>query len=280
MLINILQKLFKLREKRPSGDDPDKELVKPFLEHMEDLRWTVIKCLAVLVISMIAGLVNRHELMTLLRYPLVIADPEGRMVEIIRADNPIDSFMISFKMAFYMGIVVSLPILLYFIADFVLPALTKKEKRVLIPGFLVGILFFLAGAYLSFTYITPHTLKFFWDDTNSMDMIPLWTWRHYISFVTWLTMGFGLMCEVPLLVILLASFRIVNFKFLTATRSYAIVIILVLAAIVSPTPDPITFLAIGTPIIIMYEMCIWIVWLLEFKRRKREREAAVDELVN
>jgi sec-independent protein translocase protein TatC len=279
MLINILQKLFKLREKRQGGD-PNQEVVKPFLEHMEDLRWTVIKCVSVLLVAMIAAFWHRQELMSLLQYPLLIADPEGRMIEIIRSDNPIDSFMISFKMAFYVGIIMGLPFLLYFIADFVLPALTKKEKRVLIPGFLVGVLFFLAGAYASYFYITPHTLRFFWEDAQNLNIYSLWTWRAYISFFTWLTIGFGLMCEVPLIVILLASFGIVSFQFLTATRSYAIVIILILAAIVAPTPDPITFLVLGTPVIIMYEMCIWIVWLLEFKRRKRARQAAVDELVN
>ncbi|MEQ1860390.1 MAG: twin-arginine translocase subunit TatC [Chthoniobacteraceae bacterium] len=282
MLFNILTKLFSLREKRPSDQrDESGDIVKPFLDHMEDLRWVVMKVLLVLVTAMVASFWNRQELMQLLQYPLHIADPTGELAKTIRSDNIIDSFMISFKMAFYVGIIVALPFILYFIADFVLPALTKKEKRVLIPGFLIGVVFFSAGASASYLYITPHTLAFFWKDaTEVMGLNTLWTWRSYISFFTWLTIGFGLMCEVPLIVMLLAGFGIVNYKLLSATRNYAYVAILVLAAIVAPTPDPITFLILAAPIIAMYESCIWIVWALEGRKRKREKQAAVNELVS
>lgn len=281
MLFNVLTKLFRLREQRPSEQrDEQGDIVKPFLDHMEDLRWVVFKVLAVLITGMIAGFWHRHELMHLLQHPLYIADPTGEMAASLRTDTPIASFMISFKLAFFAGIGGGLPFILYFIADFVLPALTRKEKRMLIPGFGVGVIFFAAGVLASYFYITPHTLDFFWKDTRDMELVPLWTWSSYISFCMWLTFGFGLMCEVPLVVLMLASFGIVNYKFLASTRNYAITIILVLAAIVAPTPDPITFLVLATPVVIMYECCIWIVWALEGRRRKREAAAAVDELVS
>jgi sec-independent protein translocase protein TatC len=280
MLIPLLQNLFKLRERRPVERDEQGDVVKPFLDHMEDLRWTILKCASVLVVAMIIAFSYRSDLMRLLKYPLLIADPTGKINETIRSDNLIDSFMITFKMAFYVGIAAALPVILYFIADFVLPALTKKEKRVLIPGFLIGVVFFAVGAAASYFYILPHTVSFFWQDSQNVDLNPLWTWKSYISFFTWLTIGFGLMCEVPLIVLLLASFGIVNYKFLSSTRNYAITIILVLAAVVAPTPDPITFLVLGTPVILMYEACIWIVWAIEARRRKREKDQVVDDLVS
>lgn len=279
MLFNILTKLFKLREQHPADQrDENGDIVKPFLDHMEDLRWVVIKVLAVLIIAMVAAFYNRMELMHLLKYPLLIADPTGKLAGAIRTDNIIDSFMITFKMAFYVGLVIALPFILYFVADFVLPALTKKEKRILIPGFAVGVVFFAAGALASYFYITPHTVAFFWKDTADIGLEALWTWRSYISFFTWLTIGFGLMCEVPLIVLLLAGFGIVSHKFLSNTRSYAIVIILTMAAVVAPTPDPVTFLILGLPIIAMYEACIWIVWALEGRRRKQEKQRDLDDL--
>lgn len=279
MLFNVLTKLFKLRENRPSDQrDEHGDIVKPFLDHMEDLRWVIVKVLAILVIAMTAAFWNRMDLMRLLKYPLLIADPTGHIAGSIRTDNIIDSFMISFKMAFYVGLVMALPFILYFIADFVLPALTKREKRILIPGFAVGVVFFAAGAAASYFYITPHTIAFFWKDTHDIQLEAIWTWRSYISFFTWLTIGFGLMCEVPLIVLLLAGFGIVSHKFLSSTRSYAITIILVLAAVVAPTPDPITFLILGAPIIAMYEACIWIIWGLEARRRKQERQNNIDDL--
>ena len=100
-------------------------------------------------------------------------------------------------------------------------------------GFSLGSLFFVAGAAASYFYLVPHTLSFFWDDAHKMQVNPLWTWKSYISIFTWLTLGFGLMCEVPLVIILLASIGIVNYKFLASTRAYAITILFVLAAIVA-----------------------------------------------
>ncbi len=279
MLFNILTKLFKLREQHPADQrDENGDIVKPFLDHMEDLRWVVIKVLAVLVTLMVASFWFRKDLMQVLMHPLYIADPSGTIASNLRTDTVVASFMISFKLAFYAGIAIGLPFILYFIADFVLPALTKKEKRILLPGFLVGVLFFAAGGLASYFYITPHTIKFFWDDTADMGLHPLWTWSSYISFFTWLTIGFGLMCEVPLIVLLLAGFGIVNHQFLSNTRNYAYVIIFVLAAVVAPTPDPVTFLILATPIILMYEACIWIVWGLERRRRKEERQREIDDL--
>jgi len=279
MLFNLLHKLFKLREDRPSEQRDDSgDIVKPFLDHMEDLRWVIIKVISVLLLAMAAALYNRKELMMLLKHPLLIADPTGGIEGSLRTDTIAASFMISFQMAFYVGIAFALPFILYFIADFVLPALTKREKRILIPGFGVGVLFFAAGAVASYFYITPHTISFFWKDTIDVGLKPIWTWSSYISFFTWLTIGFGLMCEVPLIVLLLAGFGIVNHKFLTSTRNYAYVVILVLAAVVAPTPDPVTFLILASPIILMYEACIWIVWALESRRRKREKAAELDDL--
>jgi sec-independent protein translocase protein TatC len=83
--------------------------------------------------------------------------------------------------------------------------------------------------------------------------------------------GFGLLGELPPVMIVLALLGIVSHAWLAKTRVYAIVIILALAAFVAPTPDPMTFLMLGLPIILFYELCIWIIWLLERNRRKKEK---------
>ncbi len=281
MLFQLLRKLFQLRENRPDKRDERDErgdIVKPFLDHMEDLRWTIFKCLVALLIAMVAAFMYRTELMHILKEPLLIADPSGEMSKSIRSDGIFDSFILSLKLALYVGLIIALPFLLYFIADFVLPALSRKEKRALAVGFSVGAILFVAGAYISYGYIVPHTLAFFWGDTHQMELNPLWTYRNYISVFTWLVLGFGLMCEVPLVVVLLASIGVVSFKLLSSTRSYAIVGILVMAMVVAPSPDPMTMMTLALPIIAMYEGCIWIVWLMESKRRRKEKDAQLDDL--
>jgi sec-independent protein translocase protein TatC len=279
MLFNIFQKLIALRKKHDETRDEHGDVVKPFLDHMEDLRWMIIKCAVVLLICMVAAFYFRQDLMYLLEYPVHVSSAKvGEQIR-LRSDNVVESFMISLKLAFYVGMIFSLPFILYFIAEFVLPALTKREKRLLAPGFALGLVFFLAGAAASYVYIMPEMLVFFYKDAKQLGIEAFWTWKNYISVFTWLTIGFGLMCELPLVVLLLASVGIINYKMLASTRRYAFIAIMVLAAIVAPTPDPVTFITLSGPVLLMYEGCIWIVWLLESRRRKQQKKSLIDELV-
>ncbi len=259
-----LNKFFKFREKS------DGDVVKPFLEHMEDLRWTLIKCAAVLVLSMVISFFWVRDLMRLIKKPLEAIDPKA--AEQLITFGITDSLTISIQLAFFAGIVIALPFLTYFVAGFILPALTRQEKKFLFPGIFGSFLLFLAGVLTSYYYILPETLKFFKWYAASLGILTLWTWKDYLSFCTWLTIGFGLLCQLPVVVVALSVIGLVDYKFLSRTRPYAITIILVLAAVIAPTPDPMTFLSLGTPVILLYEACIWIVWLLDRRKVKRERQ--------
>src|SRR6476620_684749 len=105
MLFKLLQKLFKLREKAREQRDESGDIVKPFLDHMEDLRWTLIKSLVVLLTSMSVALWQRHPLMKVLQYPVDLASSAVDTKIILRSDSPIDSFMISLKVAFFVGLI-------------------------------------------------------------------------------------------------------------------------------------------------------------------------------
>src|SRR4051812_10883380 len=109
-----LRSIFKFREA------PESETSKPFLEHLEDLRWTIVKVALTLAIAMIVCFAFRSELVRILQAPLRVVDPQ---VGSLRALGITDSITISFHLAFYAGIVISFPLLLYFLAEFVLPAL-------------------------------------------------------------------------------------------------------------------------------------------------------------
>jgi sec-independent protein translocase protein TatC len=255
-----LKKFFKFREKS------DGDVVKPFLEHMEDLRWTIIKVVSVLVLAMIIAFTFRTDLMRVLQGPLEKVDPKLPGTLIIT--DIAGSFTLSLTMAFYAGIVIALPFLLYFIAEFVLPALTRQEKKYLFPGIAAGTALFMAGVLVCYHHILPETLRFFFNDALKMGITPMWTWNKYASFCSWMTIGFGLLCEVPVVVMVLAFLGIVNYQLLSTTRPYAVTVILVLAAVVAPTPDPVTFLTLATPVVLLYEACIWAVWLLDRRRLK------------
>jgi sec-independent protein translocase protein TatC len=257
----------KLRDIFAFRDPPESETSKPFLEHLEDLRWTIVKMAIVLIVAMFGCFAFRQRLVTVLQWPL---KEVGSHVDTLRALGVTDSITISFHLAFYAGIVVSFPFLLYFLAQFVLPALTAIEKRFLFPAIFVSFALFLIGVACCYFWLLPKTILFFFRDTQSLGWTPMWTVQEYYSFVTRFVLGFGLAFELPVVVLALVKFGLVTHQFMARTRPYAIVLIFVLATIITPTPDVLTLIALSLPMCLLYESCIWIAW---FMQRRAARES-------
>lgn len=252
-----LRDIFKFRE------TPETETSKPFLEHLEDLRWTVVKMAVVLLAAMFVCFAFRAQLVRVMQAPLHDVDPQ---VGALKALGITDSLVISFHIAFYAGIVISFPLLLYFLAGFVLPALTAVEKKFLLPAIGGSFGLFLIGVLIGYRWILPKTILFFFRDTQSLGWAPTWTVQQYYSFVTKFVLGFGLAFELPVVVLALVYFGLITYRFMARTRPYAVVLIFILAAIIAPTPDLLTLIAMALPMSLLYESCIWVAWLME--RRK------------
>jgi sec-independent protein translocase protein TatC len=116
--------------------------------------------------------------------------------------------------------------------------------------------------------LLPKTILFFFHDTQSLGWTPAWTVQQYYSFVTRFILAFGLTFELPVVVLALVRFGLLTAKFMSRTRPYAVVLIFVLAAIITPTPDILTLFAMSLPMCLLYESCIWIAWLMERKQAK------------
>ena len=255
-----LRDIFKFR------DLPESETSKPFLEHLEDLRWTIVKMAITLLIAMILSFVFRTSLVQIMQRPL---ESLGQNMGSLRALNVIDSFSISLRLAFYAGIVLSFPLLLYFIAEFVLPALTAMEKRFLFPAIGISFALFLTGVLISYYWLLPKTLLFFFHDAQSLGWAPEWTVQDYYAFATRFTIAFGIAFELPVAVMALVRFGILTYEFMARTRPYAIVLIFIFATIIAPTPDVLTMISMAMPMCLLYESCIWLTWFL----RRREQKA-------
>lgn len=252
-----LRDIFRFREL------PESETSKPFLEHLEDLRWTIVKMAITVAVAMIGCFAFRSVLVRVMQAPLQEID---QRIGALRALGITDSIVISFHLAFYAGIVISFPLLLYFAAEFVLPALTAVEKRFLFPAIGVSFALFLLGVLICYFWLLPKTILFFFRDTQSLGWTPNWTVQQYYSFVTRFTIGFGLAFELPVVVLALVRFGLVTYRFMARTRPYAMVLIFILATIITPTPDVLTLLAMGLPMCLLYESCIWIACLMERRR--------------
>jgi sec-independent protein translocase protein TatC len=231
---------------------------------------------ATLVVAMIVAFIFRAQLFALFEWPLHQAGLNSK--EILRYQSFVEAFTAAISLAFYVGIIVSMPILLYFLGEFVLPALTGKEKKAVLPALVVGFVLFLGGATFCFIEILPRTLLWLNEFAKDSGIGIISDAKAYFGLVAQLCIAFGLLCELPVIMVTLNVIGIVSYQWLSGTRVYALAGVFVLAAVVSPTSDLITLFLLAGPIAILYEICIWIVWYLD--KRRAAADAAYEAQLN
>jgi len=217
----------------------------------------------------------RKQVLALLddeKQPDAVVDSRGKLV-LMQALNPTEGFMLSIKLALYAGVIVSFPLLLYFILQFILPGLKQKEKKTLWPSMIIGFGLFLTGVLFAYFFVLPRVLDFFYNYSQDMGVANEWRIGYYISFSTQFTLIFGLSFELPVVVMAMVKLGILNYEIMKNTRSHAILAIVIIAAVITPTPDAFTLILLSGPMIVLYEICIW----LAYFHNKKEREQALDE---
>jgi sec-independent protein translocase protein TatC len=251
-----------LPEPGSASEPPD--FVKPFLDHLEDLRWTLIKMVATLAVAMLVAFVFARQLLLVVIWPLkrIAGDPQ----QFLYSFEVTGGFTLAMSLALYAGVVLACPVLLFFIAEFVLPALTPKEKKLLWPVFASGVGLFLAGVALAYFAVIPAGLRFFLDYNKYLGIRSQWVIENYVSFVSHMCLVFGICFELPLVVLALAKLRLVTARFLRDKRPYVIVIIFIVAAVITPTTDMVNQCLLAVPMCLLYEACIWIAWWMEKRR--------------
>lgn len=191
--------------------------------------------------------------------------------------KPTETFMLSMSLSFFAGIVVAFPLLLYYILQFILPGLHGHEKSVLWPALGIGFGLFLGGVLFAYYLVLPKALVFFFEWGNDMGISNDWRIGEYIGFATQFTLLFGASFELPVVVMVLVKLGLLGYETMKRTRTYAIVAIFVIAAVLTPTPDIFTQLLMACPMILLYEGCIWLAWWDGKKRAKQEEAEAKEE---
>lgn len=230
--------------------------VKPFLDHLEDLRWMIIKCLAATGIGMFLCLGFVRQIMALLQWPLVQSQITDDPTTYLQNLGVADPFLFAFKVGIFGGILLSSPLNLFFIGQFVIPALTRREKSMLWPVFTAGLFMFLAGAASCFFLLLPQTIKISHQFSVFLGWDPRWTVQSYYGFVLQFMIGMGIAFEVPVVVLTLVRMGILNPSTLKKYRPYVIVLNFLLAAVITPTTDALTLCLVAVPMILLYEACI------------------------
>jgi sec-independent protein translocase protein TatC len=270
----------------------------PLLEHLIELRKRLVICVVALVLGCALAFAFSSQLLVLLLHPYQTAsglmeyqrlhgnhssfNPHLLMALIglehlpmvtglqMQATQPLEVFMSKLKIAGICGVALTFPVIGYQLYAFVAPGLYKKERKAFLPFLFAMPFLFLMGAALVYFIILPFVMWFSLNQQilNSPDVAVILHLRvdDYLKIVTTLIFGFGLCFQLPVVLSLLGIAGLVNAKQLAGFRRYAIVGVTALAAILTP-PDPISMMCLAVPLMLLYEISIWCVWLVGLRHK-------------
>ncbi len=186
--------------------------------------------------------------------------------------SPVGGFWVAFQVAIYGGIALASPFLIYFIIQFVLPALKIKERKYMGRGLVIGLGLFTSGVTFCYCILLPLALNASVKYSQWLGFAAFqWRAEEYISFVCKFMLGMGLGFEMPVVILILVKLGIVTYKGLAGFRRYMIVINLVLGAVLT-TPEVLTQVMMALPLQVLYEISVWIAWYWDRRDRKREAQ--------
>jgi sec-independent protein translocase protein TatC len=258
---------------RPGEEDIQSRIregleTKPFLSHLEDLRWTLFRCICALAVGVGISAFCAKRILHLLYRPLIATGHDPK--EMLRTLGVVDPFSIHMEISLFGGLILSLPLLLYFLGQFLLPALTVREKRFLGPLFAAGAVLFLVGVTFCYMFVLKATLQFFLGYNDYFGWGTMWTVKSLIDFEVQMLVGFGAAFELPLVILVLNLFGLVSSRQLAQKRRHAALIIFIAACCIIPSTDIFSLSVLTVPMYVLYEACIWIARIVEGRKARAE----------
>jgi sec-independent protein translocase protein TatC len=268
MWSGILQKVFKVREKVALNLSGGTDEEKPFIEHLEDLRTMIVRMAITLGVSTIGTFVFYKELFRAIQLPLIfagLAKDEASASLLLQNIDVAGPFMMAINVSLITAIIISFPLLLIFLLQFILPGLKANEKKLLFPAIGIGTGLFLTGAAFAYAVVLPKALSFFDEFAKTVGSRQDWTLSNYVTFSTRFILVFGISFELPVIVMAMVKLDFLNFKIMKSTWRHALVGIMLFAAIITPTPDILTLLLMSGPLYVLYGICVWLAYFMEKK---------------
>ena len=236
-----------------------------FWDHLDELRGVIVRMLVVTMLAAVVAFVMKDELFALVLAPRTSDFITYRLMGVepfsihLMNTGLTEQFMIHLKTAFYAGVLVASPYIIYMLFRFVSPALYDNEKRyaTLLCG--SGYVMFILGTAINYFLIFPLTVKFLGTYQVSPDVVNMLTLQSYMDTLLMMSLVMGIVFELPVVSWILGRMGLVNAQMMQSMRRHAIVAILVVAAIITPTTDAFTLLVVALPIWLLYELSIVIV---------------------
>ena len=249
------------------------ETKMPFTAHLEELRRRLVICMIAVAFGFGVCYYFSKDLFAILMLPLLDVLPEG--AQLVYTGLP-EAFFTYLKVGLWGGILLSLPVIFHQLWGFVAPGLYKNEKGYVIPFVIFSTLLFLVGGFFGYFVVFPFGFKFFvgFADAN-LRVLP--AVKEYFSLAIKLLFGFGIVFELPLIMVFLGKMGLVNAKMLAKGRKWALLLIFVVAAILTP-PDVVSQVLMAIPLMFLYEISIILVRLTAKKRAEKLGLEEEDEL--
>lgn len=243
----------------------------PFTQHLEELRKRLIISAIAVAVGFLISYAFKETIFEVLMKPWIEALPKSQTVKLIYT-APHEAFFTYMKVSFMAGIGLATPVILFQLWHFIAPGLFEHEKRYVLPVVFFSTLFFLGGALFGYFFVFPVGFQFF--TSFASDYIsPMISTKEFLTFSNRLLLGFGLIFELPIFAFFLAKLGLITSKFLKRQRRIAVVVIFIVAAVLTPGPDIFSQLMMAGPLLVLYEVSIWIVHFAG----KKETTEAVEE---
>lgn len=247
----------------------------PFSSHLQELRKRLIVCFIAVGIGFVLSYFFSKEIFELLSKPLLKVMPEGQKMVFIALP---EAFLTYLKIALVSGIILASPMIFYQIWMFITPGLHQTEQRYVLPFVVFSTLFFVGGTLFGYLVVFPLGFKFFMGFASDY-IKPLPSIREYLSFSLKLLIAFGVVFQLPLFSFFLSRLGIVDAKMLRSKQKYAILLIFIVAAVFTP-PDVATQLMMAGPLILLYEIGIWVAKVFGKKKKELVEESAQEKVVS
>jgi sec-independent protein translocase protein TatC len=235
-----------------------------FLDHLDELRKRLVHVAIYLAVGFLASWYFAKPIYHFIALPITKSLPQGTKLVYT---NPTDPFTLYMKVAFLAGIFLTLPLTLFEVWKFIAPGLYQKEKKYVIPFLLCSVILFVSGAAFCYLIILPSALKILLQ--LGSDFSPMIRIDEYLDLTNTMLLGFGAIFEMPVIVGFLSMFGLVTAGFLWKKFSYALVGIVALAAIISPTQDAFNLLLWSAPMVLLYIVSIGVAAILGWRRKRK-----------
>lgn len=234
------------------------------LDHLEELRKRLVKALLALIVTTALAWTYIEEIFTFLAQPIYdVPEFAGQKLAIFGLS---DGFLLYFKVGLLAGAFLAAPFILYQVYAFVAPGLYQKERRMAVPFVMVGTAFFITGGLFAYYVAFPFTVTFMLQFSNQFDTVI--AADKYFGFLMMVVLGLGLMFELPIFIFLLSVMNVVTPAFLIRHFRWAVLIIFVIAAVVTPTPDAVNLCLFALPTVALYLLGTAAAWVVHARRKR------------